>query len=207
MSKKQDEFYFNNFIECVQYAGKAARMLESIMSDFNADDLQKHIDEIHKIEHAADLKKHELTEVLAKAFITPIEREDIVLISRNIDTLVDKIEDVLIKIYCNGATKIRPDANTMLQIIIKCCDKVSVLMEDFADFKHSKNIKEHIIVINTLEEEADKIYIDCMHRLHTESTDLREIIAWHDIYTVLEKCADAAESIADIVEEVIMKNC
>ena len=35
--------------------------------------------------------------VLVKAFITPIEREDIILLSQSIDEVTDKIEDVLIR--------------------------------------------------------------------------------------------------------------
>ncbi len=206
MSKKQDTYYFNNFIECTQYACQAARLLEETVQNFDAENLNSYFEKMHEIEHQADLKKHELTETLVKAFITPIEREDIVQVSHNIDNLVDKIEDVLIRIYFNRVTTIRPDALVLVQIITKCCDEVLMLMKQFAEFKHSKQIKEHIIKINSLEEEADKLYIRCMYDLHDSTADPLEVIAWRDIYTYLEKCADAAEHIADIAEIVIMKN-
>ena len=48
--------------------------------------------------------------VLVKAFITPIEREDIILLSQSIDEVTDKIEDVLIRIYINNVQQIRPEA-------------------------------------------------------------------------------------------------
>ena len=78
------------------------------MQDFHPDEIRQKIDEIHKIEHSADEKKHALQGVLVKAFITPIEREDILTLSRNIDDMVDKIEDVLQRIYCNNIQAIRP---------------------------------------------------------------------------------------------------
>ncbi len=65
---------------------------------------------MHKVEHVADEKKHDLLNVLTKAFITPLEREDITLLSQNIDEVIDKIEDVLLRIYCNNIRIIRPDA-------------------------------------------------------------------------------------------------
>ena len=80
-------------------ACKAAHVLEAVMQDFHPDEIRQKIDEIHKIEHSADEKKHALQGVLVKAFITPIEREDILTLSRNIDDRVDKIEDVLQRIY------------------------------------------------------------------------------------------------------------
>lgn len=36
--------------------------------------------------------------------------------------------------------------------------------------------------------------------------DLLDIIAWREIYSYLEKCADVSEHVADVVESVIMKN-
>ena len=80
------------------------------------------------------------------------------------------------------------------------------MMTLFADFKHSKELHNRIVQINSMEEEADKIFIDSMYRLHTTCTDPLTIITWREIYLYLEKCADACEHVADIVESVIMKN-
>lgn len=79
-------------------------------------------------------------------------------------------------------------------------------MEEFADFRKSKTLHGLIIEINALEEEGDRLFIDSMRRLHAEVTDPIEIIAWREIYAYLEKCCDACEHVADVVESVIMKN-
>ena len=39
MSKKQDEYFFNNFIECADYACKAAHLLEEVMDNFDPEAL------------------------------------------------------------------------------------------------------------------------------------------------------------------------
>ena len=59
---------------------------------------------------------------------------------------------------------------------------------------------------NTLEEKEDELFISSMRKLHVEEQDVRNIIAWREIYTYLEKCADACEHVADIVGSVAMKN-
>ena len=70
-----------------------------------------------------------------------------------------------------------------------------------------RSLKEYIIHINSLEEESDRLFIANMRQLHVEpGLDIREIMAWEEIYTYLEKCADACEEIADSVENVVMKN-
>lgn len=206
MSKKQDAFYYDNFAECAQLARKAAYFLREKLTDFHPEDMEENMEEIHRIEHEADEKKHQLTDRLAKAFITPIEREDIVSLSYNIDELADKAEEVFIRIYMNNVQTIKPDALRMLDIVIQCTEEVCTLIKEFADFRHSKKLNDSIIQINSLEEQADKIYFSSMRALHTENSDILEILAWREIYTYLEKCADACEHVADVVEEVVMKN-
>ena len=181
-------------------------MLEENLANFDVNRLSENLDELHKIEHDADKKKHEMMAVLLKAFITPIEREDIILLSQSIDEVTDQIEDVLIRIYINNVHTIRPEALQFTKVIIRCCKVLKEIMEEFANFKKSKTLHGLIIEINALEEEGDRLFIDSMRRLHTEVTDPLEIIAWREIYNFLEKCCDACEHVADAVESVIMKN-
>lgn len=206
MAKKQDAFYFDNFISCAESSCQMAHFLKEVLTNFKVEELPQKLDEIHTIEHAADEKKHQITDKLAKAFITPLEREDIVSLSHHIDEMTDKMEEVLIRIYINNVQEIRPEAINLLNIIIQCCEEVCELLKEFSNFRHSKKLKERIIKINSLEEEVDRLFISSMRKLHMEGKDTLHIIAWREIYTYLEKCADACEHVADGVESVVMKN-
>ena len=206
MSKKQDSFYYENFSECVACACQAAHYLEDTLKSFDPQRLHDVLDGLHQVEHAADEKKHELSNVLARAFITPIEREDILLLSQSIDEITDKIEDVMLRLWCNNIQSIRPDAIELGAVLINCCEELRLLLDEFADFRKSKKLREYIIHINTMEEQADKLFIDSMRRLHTTCTDPLEIISWREIYIYMEKCADACEHVADTVGSVVMKN-
>ena len=206
MAKKQDSFYFETFITCIDYSCQAAHLLHQVMSDYDPSQIKEKLDEMHTLEHSADVKKHEMLNVLAKAFITPIEREDIMLLSQNIDEVTDQIEDVLLRLYCNNVQTIRPDALKLSEVMIRCCEEAKNMAKEFADFKHSKTLHGHIVNINTLEEEADSLFISSLRTLHTTCSDPLEIIVWREIYTYMEKCVDACEHVADSVESVIMKN-
>ena len=138
--------------------------------------------------------------------MTPIEREDILLLSQNIDEVTDKIEDVLLRLYCNNVQVIRPDALKLSEVVIRCCEEAKNMAREFSDFKHSKTLHGHIVNINTMEEEADDLFISSLRTLHTTCADPLEIIVWREIYTYLEKCVDACEHVADTVESVVMKN-
>lgn len=132
MSKKQDDYYFDNFMKCAEYSCKAAYLLKEILTEFQPEEISKKMEEIHEIERQADTQRHEITD--------------------------------------------------------------------------NKELKPSIIRMNTLEENEDELFIFSMRKLHVEEQDVRNIIAWREIYTYLEKCADACEHVADIVGSVAMKN-
>ena len=85
MAKIPDSFYFDNFVSCIDCSCNAARVLGDIMHHFEPNKLHEKMNEMHEFEHAGDLKKHEMLNTLVKAFITPIEREDLLLLSQGID--------------------------------------------------------------------------------------------------------------------------
>ena len=206
MAKKQDSFYFDSFSICIDYACQAAHLLYEVMADYRPEAIKERLDEMHVIEHSADAKKHELLNVLAKAFITPIEREDIMLLSQNIDEVTDQIEDVLLRLYCFNIQSIRPEALQLAEVIIQVCEETKLMAKEFADFKHSKTLHTHIVNINTMEEQADELFISNLRTLHTTCADPLAVLTWQEIYTFMERCVDTCEHVADSVESVVMKN-
>ena len=124
--------------------------------------------------------------------------------------------NVMIKNKRNSITAIESfrsiDASRALSSVIFCCSSAGLICSDPLDSEASAFggtffvFLELIIKINDLEEKSDKLFIDSMRSLHTESSDPLHIIAWREIYEYLEKCADACEHVADIIESVVMKN-
>ena len=196
----------DNLAACAEDYCRVAEMLEDALEDFDPARLKERLDSIHDVEHSGDAKRHEMLDHLAKEFLPPIEREDIVALSQNIDNMTDKVEDVMLRVYMNNVQEIEPGALRMTDVVIRCCQAVRELLEEFKDFRRSKNLKSLIIRINDLEEESDKLFIQNVRTLYVESKDPIRIIAWRDIFIYLERCADACEHVADMVESVVMKN-
>ena len=206
MGKKQDAYYFNTFTACAEDACRAAHLLKNVLEDFKPEELETQLDKLHEIEHSADEMKHDIMDHLAKEFIPPIEREDIVSLSQNIDNVTDKVEDILLRVYMNNVSTIGRDALAMMDVVVECCEAVRELLQEFADFRRSRNLKKVIIRINDLEEAEDRLFMTSMRKLYTGSKDPIHIIAWREIYIYLERCADACEHVADVVESIVMKN-
>ena len=206
MSKKQDAYYFDNFCDCAECAGKAAHLLRGWLTEFDPAHIHEKLDEMHALEHEADEKKHEMLNVLARAFITPIEREDIILLIQEIDDVTDAIEDVLIRTYMFNVAAIREEALEFADVIVRCCEVLKDTLKEFRHFRKSDSIYENIVEINRLEEEGDALYTRAVRKLYLSSTDPIELSVWREIFDRMEKCCDACEHVANDVESVMLKN-
>lgn len=203
---KGDKFYFENFAASTALSKEAAEYLVSCLETYDSAKLEGMLQQMHQIENNADGKKHELRDALAKAFVTPVDREDLDMLSHQLDDVTDEIEEVLQKFYVNSIETVEPAAVEFAKKIVESCQLLCELMAEFENFKRSKNIKPLIIKINDVEEECDQLYLNSMRALTKNATDPLHVIAWRDIYRCLESCADACEHVSECVGSVIMKN-
>ena len=96
---KRDAYYFDSFVAQCRFSCELAKRTAELLRNFEYEQVKDNLIELHGIEHAADQVQHEIMEHLIKEFIAPLEREDIVLIARELDDLTDCIEDIMINCY------------------------------------------------------------------------------------------------------------
>lgn len=203
---KGDKFYFDNFLASTALSCEAATYLVNCLENYNPENLAQMLEQMHEIEHRADGKKHEMNAALAKAFVTPVDREDLDMLSHQLDDVTDQIEEILQKFFIYNINTIEPAAIAFAKNIVKSCQLLGDIMAEFENFKRSKKIHALIVELNDVEEECDKLYLQTMRALTKEPTDPIAVIAWHNIYDCLEACADACEHVSDCIGTVIMKN-
>ena len=206
MSKKTEDFFFSNFIESASISCEAAELLKEILCEFDINHLDEYLNKMQVIEDRGDATKHKMIHELVRAFITPIERDDIIKLSQKLDDVIDAIEDILIHIYINNIKEIREDSIVFASLLIRCCYTTKEALEEFRNFKKSKKLNELIIEINHMEEEGDKLYIGSMRKLHLTTKDPLTVIAWRNIYEFFEGCCDTCEDVADIIEGIAIGN-
>lgn len=203
---KNDNFYFQNFIEAADYGCKAAEYLVKCMKDFSPDRIEQMLLTMHEFEHAADSKKHEMSAALAKAFVTPIDREDLALLSQNIDEVADSIEEVLQRFFIDQIQTVPAEAVEFAEKLVRCCELMKEMLSEFGNFKKSAELHRLVVNINQYEEECDQLYLNASRKLRNQFDDVLTVISWREIYDKMENCADACEHVGDCVETVVMKN-
>ena len=203
---KGDKFYFDNFVETTKISKEAAEYLVTCLEHYNPDDIEDMLKNMHDIENRADVKKHEMSEALVKAFVTPVDREDLAMLSHNLDQVTDRIEEVLQKFYIYNIQTVEPSSLEFARKLVHSCELLCELMAEFENFKRSKKIKSLIIALNDVEEECDQMFLHSMRAISKNPADAYTAISLCKIYDCFEACADACEHASECVETVIMKN-
>ena len=206
MKQSRDQYYFETMARCAGFGAKAAAYLQESLSGFDTATLGARIEAMHAIEHDADMLKHNMTEHLSREFMTPIELEDLVALSQELDNVVDCIDDVMQRIYIHNITAMREDVHALTALLIRCVEALCGAVDELANFRKSETIRPAIVEVNSLESEADGLYLKAMRRLYTTETDPITVLSWTHLYESLECCFDACEHASDVIESVIMKN-
>lgn len=206
MKNNKDFNYFQAFIDLSSYSLKAAELLSTTLHNFDRGQIQEKTKEMHSVEHDGDLERHDIMNRLVKEFLPPIEREDIINLADNVDDVIDAIEDVLIGIDIFNVQIIRPEIVKFTELIMDCCKSMNSALIEFESFKRSKTLHAAIVEVNRLEEVGDQLYINGVRELYKNTKDPIELSVWTEIYRRLEKCCDNCEEVANVIENIVMKN-
>lgn len=195
--------YFEMFDTGMKVAYKAAIKLQAAFADghINEDELKQ----IKDIEHEGDIHVHNCIKTIDVAFITPIDRTDIVEIVKAIENLTDSIDAVANRIFMLQVTEADEYLIKFVNNVVISCETLNEMMCELKQFKKNhKRIRECIIEVNRLEEDGDRTFMESMRNLFVCEKDAIKLVKQKDLYELLEETLDRCEDVADIVEKVIV---
>ncbi len=164
--------------------------------------------ELARLEHDADTICHHINREAESTFITPLDREDLHALAKNLDNILDLIEDVASKIVIyNGLSQSTTYFHKFTNVIQEATSVVDALVGllRFRD-KHVAKMKKAIVAIHTLEHRGDELIRLALRELFRKQRSAVAVIKWKDLYETLEEVLDECEGVADVVEEIMIKN-
>ncbi|WPX07634.1 DUF47 domain-containing protein [Caldicellulosiruptor danielii] len=201
---KENQF-FVLLENAVENAYQSAVMLNQLLN--NLSNMHELISKLEKAENNGDDITHQVIELLNKTFITPLDREDLFAIIKEIDNIVDSLETVAHRFEIYNVDTVKPEAKILSEMIINCTKELKGVVENLKDLKNTKLIKEKIIEVNRIEDEGDIVYRNAIKKLFVKNRDKPiEVIIWKEIYGFLEDTLDACEDVANVIEGVVTKN-
>ncbi|HET8586584.1 MAG TPA: DUF47 family protein [Candidatus Limnocylindria bacterium] len=197
----REEKFFDLFVDDAANMLAAARLLEEFFRNYS--ERERLAIQLRDIEHTGDAISHDIGHRLESTFVTPIDREDISVLISRIDDIVDLIEEVADTCILYGIEEPTPVALEQARLIVLQCEQLQGAIGKLHDFK---DLTPYWIEVHRLENEGDRIVRGAIASLFEEGIDPMIVIRWKDIFELLEDAIDATETVAFILEGIVIKN-
>ena len=198
---REDE-YFALFSQMTEKIQEASGALVEMMQD-KSGNFEPHVKRIKDTEHECDELTHKVTTKLNKSFITPFDREDIFALCVALDDVCDYIDAGARAIMMYDIKEVSDHTVHLAKVIQGLAMEINSAVSMLSN---PNGMTQHIVEIHRLENEADDVYFRAIGELFQNQTDAMTVIKWKELYEILENATDRCESVANIVESIILKH-
>ncbi|HEX8264420.1 MAG TPA: DUF47 family protein [Pyrinomonadaceae bacterium] len=198
----REDDYFVFFSQMTERIQEAADILSEMVQS-NSQNFGDYAKRIKDVEHACDLIAHNITNKLNKSFITPFDREDIYTLSVALDDICDYIDAGARAIVMYDIREFNDPIRQFVEIIRGLAAEINMAV---SALKASNGMSKHFVEIHRLENEADEVYFRAIKELFTHVDDPVSVIKLKEFYEILENATDRCESVANIIESIVLKH-
>jgi predicted phosphate transport protein (TIGR00153 family) len=198
---KTTEFY-DLFTKAGENLLETARVAEQRFKEFPQTSVAHA--RVKELENVGDEITRDLISLLNTQYITPFDREDIYELAKEIDDIVDYIENASELLDLYKVTSGMPQAVEQCRVLVGATEHLAKALSELRQLRRAES---HIVQVKSLEDEGDRIVRTAIAGLFEEhADDPLTIIRWKDVFDALEDAIDACESAADLVGNVVVKN-
>src|SRR5450432_3327001 len=201
----KDRVFYSLFEEVAEGVAIMGRMMKEVVAETDYDKRASIISKVEDQEHVNDDLTHRIFTELGRNFITPFDREDIHYLATALDDICDYIYASAKKI---NFYKVDPDDvgfQKMAELILSSCTEVQKAVGELRDMKNLRKITDAMVIINSIENQADDIFDTSIEKLFENEPDAKEVIKKREIYQVMEIVTDKCEDAANVIESIIIK--
>jgi uncharacterized protein len=197
----RDREFFDLFEEAASNAVRAADLLDQMLRNYpEKADLAR---DVLICEQEGDRITHDVIQRLNNTFVTPIDREDILLLAGALDDIVDLTEEVADYLGLYKIEAPMEQAQRLAHILLQATRQITEAMPRMRDFRE---INHYTVEINRLENDGDRIVREAVASLFEGGIDPMVVIRWKDLFERLEEAIDACESVANVLQGIVIKN-
>ncbi|HEX3010472.1 MAG TPA: DUF47 family protein [Syntrophomonadaceae bacterium] len=203
--KPQEGKFFSYFEESAQAITEAANILKMFFE--GKGDAVHSLDLLNMVEERGDEIFSTTVEQINGSFITPFDREDILLLAQALNRILDHIQGTMEKIviYKAGLPK-EIYVLKMVQVLEQAADEIKNAIMKLPDIRtYHLQIIESCDKIRSWEHEGDYLYRAGIALLFEKIDNVVDIIKWKEIYEHLETTLDYCEKVSNIIKGVAVK--
>ena len=200
----RDHVFFELFEASIANAVKASYTLKELVDTWG--DIDVKVEQIEDFEHIGDSITHEIIGHLNRTFVTPFDREDIAALAHTLDDIVDFIHAAVIAMHLYKVDHPTQYAKDLATTIVEATVEVEKALRLIHHRPGLKQVFQHCVEINRLENVADTIYRKAIAELFEGSPDLADVIKWREIYEHMESATDRCEDVSNVLEGIALKH-
>src|SRR5215211_818885 len=159
--------------------------------------------EIKDLERLGDQYTYETMRTLNETFVTPFDHEDISALAAGLDDILDYIEEIADTVNLYGITPIPRPASELAGLLAQA---VAQLEQAVGKLRSGKKDGEYAIEVHRLEDVGDSTSRHAIAELFQGQPDPLEVIKLKDLYGLLEDALDRCEDVANVIENIAIKN-
>ncbi|QQR46582.1 DUF47 family protein [Myxococcus xanthus] len=200
---KSDEFFDDFDAQCAVTV-EGAKMLYELLSDYR--DVGPRVQALKDAEHRGDEVTHTAFNRLHKQFITPFDRGQIHTLLSRIDDVLDLTNAAAARLHYYEIPSSLPDATELARLLVLSTQKVQEVVAALRLIKKPEQILAGCKEIKRLEAQADEALRSGVGRLFKSGADTLLIIKWKEIYDFIETATDKCQSVANVIEGVVLEH-
>ncbi|KQS65991.1 DUF47 domain-containing protein [Modestobacter sp. Leaf380] len=198
--KPKDSRFYDMFTASATNLVEATAVLGDFVHDITRREELGRV--LRDLEHAGDNATHAVFRQLNSSFVTPFDREDIYNLASDLDDVMDAIEAAADLVVLTGLGTLPAEMGQQVALLQRCAQ---VTADAMPRLRSMKDLSDYWIEVNSLENEADKLYRRLLSRLYSGEFDALEILKLKEVADQLEEAADAFEHVANVVETIAVK--
>jgi uncharacterized protein len=198
--------FFDSFAKSTTNLVAMSAKFKELLDAKGEKEIESVVREIRDMEHIGDEITHNIFTELSANFITPFDREDIHYLATSLDDVADFINGTASRISLYKYDQIDQVMHGLASVLHRQTMEIDTAVQNLKNMKNAQRVREAIIRINDLENEADSIFDLAIARLFSEETNAVEMIKKKEILSVLETATDKCEDVANVLESILVKN-
>lgn len=195
-----DTSFFDLFTQSAQHLVVGAGLLAEMLGE--RADREAVAGRMRAAEHMADETTHEIVKKVNSTFVTPFDREDLYSLGSGLDDVMDMMDEAVDLILLYEVVTFPAELSAQVDVIQRCAELTAAAMPRLQGMK---DLEEYWIEVNRLENEGDRNHRRTLAQLFNGDYKTIEVLKLKDIVESLEAAIDAFERVANIVEQIAVK--
>jgi uncharacterized protein len=198
--RPSDPTFYDLFSESAQNIVTGAALLaEMLHDDVDREGLAKRMREA---EHSGDETTHAIVRRVNTTFVTPFDREDIYRLAAGLDDVMDFMDEAVDLVNLYEIEDLPKELANQVAVIQRAAELTA---EAMPRLRTMRDLADYWIEINRLENDGDKSYRRILAKLFNGKRDALTVMKLKDVVEALEHAIDSFESVANIIEQIAVK--